>query len=822
MANNKKRLSAWLNLRSLVLVLALFLLFAPSKPAIFNSLDQALFSLGLNLVAPQAPEVDVAVITLSEQEYAFLREDWGQARDIGKLLNQLSGDRSRAVGLVFDQAPRLITSPADNLMEKLGRSDNLSPEEKQQVNSFVQSRLQMSAALTKPQVVSGLLSAREDVWHNERAPLTYIPIEESGASDLLSWLPSWLRPQIPHINLRLNDGDSNQEVIIENEALESEFRLSPLMVENSLLKTLIVSSADGVHAEFLLRLLAQRGQIKGTTWIANDSIRLDSIRLPTSANGSVVPYYTQRDEALDLISRQSLAEALQSLPEQSLVLVGLESSPLLNDSALALLSLDNQHYFYSPYWLSWLQITSIILVLSYLVVLQPKMGHASAIFASCLLLFIFVVAQLGWQITQWQYLPLGIAIQFLLAGHVLMMLWKVQRDNLNQLQAAAHGARYQLGLQLFRDGRADDALLAVKECFSSEAVLNLIYDIAAQQERKRQYGEAVKTYKELTRRQPSFRDVTEKVEKLIAFSSSSGTASFGGDSSIAKTLIVSESSISKPVLGRYEIERELGRGAMGVVYLGRDPKIARQVAIKTLSYNNIGGKELDEFKERFFREAEAAGRLNHPNIVTIYDVGEEHDLAFIAMDYVEGQSLGAYSSEEDLLPVEKVFKIVVDVAEALNYAHGKNVVHRDIKPSNIMYEPESGKVKVTDFGVARIIDSSRTQTGDVLGSPLYMSPEQLKGSKVTEHTDIYSLGVTFYQLLSGKLPHSGDSLANLTYNIIHEKHTGVRELRPDLPKNLTRIINKAMHKDPSKRYSNAKDFAAAVKKILEEDLVVED
>ena len=137
-----------------------------------------------------------------------------------------------------------------------------------------------------------------------------------------------------------------------------------------------------------------------------------------------------------------------------------------------------------------------------------------------------------------------------------------------------------------------------------------------------------------------------------------------------------------------------------------------------------------------------------------------------------------------------------------------------------MYESVGGKVKVTDFGVARIVDSNRTQTGDILGSPLYMSPEQLKAAKVTNQSDIYSLGVTFYQLLTGKLPHSGDSLANLTYAIIHEKHIGVRELRPDLPKSLTRIINKAIHKEPNKRYAQAKDFAAAVRKALEEDFVV--
>ena len=811
MAKPKQTTARWLNLRTVVMLMAVYALLVPVKPSVLDWVDRGLFSLGNSLVNRQAPQVDVAIVTLPEAELKALREDWGKAGGLNSLLRQLSTDRQRAIGIIHDQQPNQIQGLAQQLLTQVSAGNSLVGDLKAQVDSYTQTRNSVASLFKQAQIIHGVPLNDMVTWTANGGTLPYVPREETTSSDIVNWLPSWLQPPTVAIDLLAQGGD---------ETAENIFSLTPFLPHEALAKTLILHSTDGVHAEFLLSLYARRGGAQSITWLRNQAAKVNNATLPLSPDGSFNAYYSAADAPSNLVPRLSLVEAIDKPPTQLMVLIGAENSPVLDQAAYDLLSLDNQHYFYASAWLPWVKIGTLLLVLLYLVVILPRMSYAAAVFASCLLLFIFIVAQLGWQITQSQYLPLGLSIQLLIAGHILMLLWTLQRENWNQLQAAAHGARYQLGMQLFRDGRADDALLAIKECFSSDAVLNLMYDIASQQERKRQYGEAVKTYQNIIQRQGNFRDAKEKVEKLIAFSSGTNTGSFGVDSTISKTLIVSESAINKPVLGRYEIERELGRGAMGIVYLGRDPKIARQVAIKTLSYNNISGRELDEFKERFFREAEAAGRLSHPNIVTIYDVGEEHDLAFIAMDYVEGLSLGAYSDEENLLPVETVYRIVIAVAEALNYAHEKKVVHRDIKPSNIMYETATEKVKVTDFGVARIVDNTRTQTGDILGSPLYMSPEQLKGAKVTSSSDIYSLGVTFYQLLTGKLPHSGDSLANLTYNIIHEKHVGVRDIRPELPKNLTRIINKAMHKDPSKRYGSAKDLANALSRALAEDFAL--
>lgn len=273
------------------------------------------------------------------------------------------------------------------------------------------------------------------------------------------------------------------------------------------------------------------------------------------------------------------------------------------------------------------------------------------------------------------------------------------------------------------------------------------------------------------------------------------------------------------MLGRYQVEKELGKGAMGVVYLGRDPKINRVVAIKTLALKDeFEGDELAEIKERFFREAETAGRLNHPNIVTIYDAGEEHDLAYIAMEFLHGHDLARYVKADALLPVPKVVNIVYRAALALDYAHQHNVVHRDIKPANIMYDPDKNSIKITDFGIARITDASKTKTGTVLGTPTYMSPEQVAGKKVDGRSDLYSLGVMFYQLLAGVAPFRGDSMATLMFKIANEAHAPVTEHRPDLAEKLpcmAAIIDRALAKDPEQRFQSGQEFAAAIKSCID-------
>jgi eukaryotic-like serine/threonine-protein kinase len=267
-------------------------------------------------------------------------------------------------------------------------------------------------------------------------------------------------------------------------------------------------------------------------------------------------------------------------------------------------------------------------------------------------------------------------------------------------------------------------------------------------------------------------------------------------------------------LGRYKILKELGRGAMGLVYLGKDPTIQRFVAIKTMRLDQIDEPEkLQEVKTRFFREAESAGRLSHPNIVTIYDAGEEKELGYIAMELVEGKSLKEWSRKPNLMPLADLVQILASVADALDYAHQQGVVHRDIKPANIMITKDR-LVKVMDFGIAKMASTSKTQTDVVLGTPTYMSPEQIAGKKVDGRSDVFSLGVVLFELLTGQPPFTADNLSALLFAIAHNPHPELQTLRQDLPPMFQEVLNRALQKDLPQRYRRAGEFAQDLRACL--------
>ena len=267
-------------------------------------------------------------------------------------------------------------------------------------------------------------------------------------------------------------------------------------------------------------------------------------------------------------------------------------------------------------------------------------------------------------------------------------------------------------------------------------------------------------------------------------------------------------------MGRYELLEPIGRGAMGFVYLGRDPKINRIVALKAIDLKaEVEPSELDEARQSFLREAEIAGRLSHPNIVTIFDVGETEGIAYIAMEYLKGHHLSEFAARNRLLPVPVVLELLSRTADALDYAHAQNIVHRDIKPANIMYDSLSDGLKITDFGIARLMDVGRTRTGIVLGTPAFMSPEQLEGKNVNGHTDLFALGVSLYQLLTGQLPFRGASMTKLMFVIANEPHQSVTTVRDDLPEHLNAIIDRALAKDPADRFQSGAEMAAAMRGV---------
>lgn len=268
-------------------------------------------------------------------------------------------------------------------------------------------------------------------------------------------------------------------------------------------------------------------------------------------------------------------------------------------------------------------------------------------------------------------------------------------------------------------------------------------------------------------------------------------------------------------LGRYELLEELGRGAMGVVYKARDPRIDRLVALKVIaSVEGLESAQVQQRRERFQREARAAGRLAHPNIVTVHDVGEDQGRAFLVMELIEGQTLDRLLRARRPLPLDEVLTIGEQAAQALDYAHRHAIVHRDIKPANILLTRD-GVVKVTDFGIARITGAEATQTGQTLGTPSYMSPEQVSGLKLDGRSDIFSLGAVLYELLSGEKAFPGETISTIVYRIVHEDPTPLRRLNPAFPAGLDVCLKKALAKDPARRYAQAVDLARDLRRAAE-------
>jgi len=268
--------------------------------------------------------------------------------------------------------------------------------------------------------------------------------------------------------------------------------------------------------------------------------------------------------------------------------------------------------------------------------------------------------------------------------------------------------------------------------------------------------------------------------------------------------------------GRYEILAELGRGAMGIVYKARDPKINRVVAVKTISLAGQPPEEELEYRERFFREAEAAGRLSHPGIVTIFDVGEEPEThaPYIVMEFVAGQSLDKVllARNDNKLPPEQALQVALDLADALDCAHGQGVVHRDLKPANILVTGD-GHVKIADFGVAKLNLANHTSGERVLGTPAYMSPEQLGGEAVDGRSDLFSLGVVLYTLLTGYRPFQGNSARTVAFKVVNRDPVPATILETELPPGLDYIITRAIAKDPSQRYQRGMEMVLDIQDL---------
>lgn len=478
-------------------------------------------------------------------------------------------------------------------------------------------------------------------------------------------------------------------------------------------------------------------------------------------------------------------------------------------------SILGEHFIVMPSWGGLASLGIFLLVAAYLIAVLPRLSAGMAGAVTGALFVALLATEFGLLVGASMWLKLVLPATLLLVGYLALTTKRFLVTEAGKLKSDEESAETNrmMGLALQGQGQLDMAFDRFRRVPMADEVMANLYNLALDFERKRQFNKAQAVYEHMAAYNPKYKDLSTKLNRAKNLSET--VILGGGGSHPGGTLLLDGGAVEKPMLGRYQVEKELGKGAMGVVYLGKDPKIGRVVAIKTMALSQeFEGDDLQDARERFFREAETAGRLQHQNIVTIFDAGEEHDLAYIAMEFLKGRDLVDHCKDGNLLPPAKVVSIVARVAEALAYAHRQNVVHRDIKPANIMYELGSDTVKVTDFGIARITDSSKTKTGLVLGTPSFMSPEQIAGKKVDGRSDLYSLGVMLYQMLTGVLPFRGDSMAELMYKIANEEAPDLRIPRPDLPQALAQVVARVLAKKPDLRYQDGDELAADLKAIL--------
>ena len=482
--------------------------------------------------------------------------------------------------------------------------------------------------------------------------------------------------------------------------------------------------------------------------------------------------------------------------------------------AISVSSIMKGDFIRQPSWAAWLEVLAIFIIASFMMSVLSRVKLVIGISISVVLIIILFNTEIMLLITQGVWVKLMAPTLQLIIGLVLIATIRLFDESIAGWKIETADSNRMLGMTLQSQGQLDMAFEKFRNLPVDDTAMDLFYNLGLDYERKRLFAKAGSVFRYIVEYDADFRDVKKRILSNREMEGRLNPAV--GQSAGAGTIVLDNASIQKPQIGRYDIIKEIGRGAMGMVYLGEDPKISRTVAIKTMSFaQEFEEDKLADIKSRFFREAKTAGRLNHPNIVTIYDVGEEDDLAYIAMDFLQGVDMSVYTKQENLLPIDEVFYVIKKVAEALDFGHSQSVVHRDIKPANVMYDRSKKNVKVTDFGVACLTDASKTKTGTILGTPSYMSPEQLAGKKVDGRSDIFSLGVMLFQLVTGELPFIGESMASLMYKISNEKHPDVRMFRPELSSCIVKVVDLALAKDTDKRFQTGEQMIRTMNKCQE-------
>lgn len=801
--NAAKCLLTWaslISLRGTVVILGAVLAITSSSNTLFTPVDRAMLQLESWLFSTPSSASSIGVISVPRKEIDIWQKDIHSSGKLTAILSNVLNSPGTTVGLLLTHPVDTGSKRTDELFIKA--LENTRGETNKEVKALVDSKSILVDLLRNSRVVIGA----QPFFFTGQKPLL---VENVYPESFPTWVAKILWPQC-------RDACISEDSLVATARPKLD-QMSAFVAGDIDTQLFFLSSSGDYYHDFLVEFLrALHGQQRYDhfVWTPGKGLNIGDAYVPTDHKGSLIPVSGLNNRLAPMVTQISLDEALARNAFPRIVLIAAHENPLPQHYAEALYSIEHGEVLYSPWWVAPATIGFLLIVTVYLGLFWARLSFPVGMIATGSIFMSVLVLHLILTRFYFIWLPIALPLIFLFFGNFLLLVWTHKKQKLQGLIDRADGICIDQAKALIAKKQLDSALEKLSDCSLKPPLLQTLYDISEAYTEESEYQKAVEVLQTIKKCDKSFRDTEEKLQVLTSIMHSHESED---TSDMQSTQILANPGTIPTSIGRYELQREIGRGAMGQVYLGFDPHIARKVAIKTLSYVNFKKSELRDIRARFFREAEAAGRLSHPAIVSVYDVGEEEKQAFIAMDYVEGKPLNLFVHENNLLPVFEVYRIIYDVAMALDYAHLNNIVHRDVKPGNIIYNPSPYQIKVTDFGIARLVDNSKTSTGEILGSPLYMAPEQLKGKRVDRSADIFSLGVTFYQLLTGRLPYEGDNLAALTYEIIHGKHRGARTLRKDLPASASRITNQALQKDPSDRYETAEEMALVVKNAIKRD-----
>ena len=813
----------------------LFLIFGFVRLSFLDALDLKLYDLMMNLRADSQSPSDIVMVEIDDDSIEKLgRWPWPRSL-IAEGLDKVNAGQPKAIGLNFILSePEKSSGLAEIKALRQVFVDTLSAQAGGPGEAFLgaidaaQVRLDNDRKLTEAIAAAGNVVL--PVYFSETAAVSEIPAalrrklvpQALGAMNNPDGFPS---PQaneivmpiaplldaargIGHINLSYDmDGTARRERLLYDFQglympsytlrLAALFRnVAPEKISGDVGRTIRLGPLEiptTIYSELLVSFKGPRGSFKRFSFfdVINDKIpptvfKNKLILVSATAAGIINPLSTPTDTTM----------------------------PLGEFSAHAIWSILTQRFVQQPIWAGSLELLLIVISGLVITLLLPRLKAMAAGITFCLLGAAIVGGAVYSFAGQGLWLRTVYPLLQLLLGYigVVSIQYFVTETRKEKVEGESAETNRMLGISFQSQGMLDMAFDKLRRVPVDDQMKDILYNLALDYERKRQLNKAAAVFEYIEEHDAKFKDVHDRKARLMQASETMvfGDGMFGGGGGDS---LLATSGDTRPTLGRYEVLRQLGKGAMGIVYLGQDPRINRTVAIKTFRFgDDLDAEQTDELKQKFFREAESAGTLSHPNIVTIYDAGDEHDLAYIAMEFLEGEDLDRYTKKGQLLPMRRVIDIVADVADALDYAHQKGIVHRDIKPANIMML-KSGITKITDFGIARITATSQTQTGVVKGTPYYMSPEQFSGERVDGRSDIFSLGTMLFQMLTARLPFHGDSPPALMHCIMNVRHPDPRQHNPHIVTPLVKIIDKALEKDKDQRYQRAIQMANHLREL---------